>query len=58
MLFLGVIVTIMEGCGLAETMKMIYAPNSVVHMLEVGKQSLCESSKVSLVYINGVTSSK
>ena len=34
MLFIGGTGTIMEGCGLAETMETIYAPNSVVHMLE------------------------
>ena len=32
--FLGGIRTIMEGYGFAETMEPIYAPNSVVHMLE------------------------
>ena len=34
MSFLGKIATVMEGCGSPETMKTIYAPNSVVHMLE------------------------
>ena len=34
MLFLAGTGTLMEGCGLAETMETMYAPNIVVHMLE------------------------
>ena len=34
MLFLGGTGTLMEGCGLAETMETMYAPNIAVHMLE------------------------
>ena len=43
-LFLGGTGTIMEDCRLAETMETIHALNIVVH---VGKQVLCESSKMS-----------
>ena len=34
MLLLGRIETIMETCGLAETMETVYAPNIVAHRLE------------------------
>ena len=34
MLLLGRIETIMETCGLAETMETVYGPNIVAHRLE------------------------